>query len=88
MKRNRTTGQARLKRWMAKEGLSQRAAALILGIHYTHVNQILGGRRSVGLAVAVRIERCTGVPVGAWVDTSVAESSKAVLHLADKRRVG
>jgi len=63
-------GRTRFQQWLDKSQLNQREAARLLGVHYTHVNQILSGRRLPGLANAVAIERVTGIPVGAWVPTA------------------
>lgn len=60
---------------MARSRINQRAAARLFGCHYTHVSQILSGRRIPGLANAVAIERVTGVPAGAWVPTSVGKEA-------------
>ncbi len=66
-----TDGPARLKAWLERSRISQRAAAVLLGCHYTHVSQILSRRRVPGLAQAVAIERVAGIPAGAWVPTGV-----------------
>lgn len=70
-------GRERLKHWLTRSNINQREAARIIGIHFTHLSQILSGRRSPGLANAVVIERETGIPVEAWVPT--AEGKRAVL---------
>jgi transcriptional regulator with XRE-family HTH domain len=66
-------GRRRLATWLERSRLNQRQAARLFGVHHTHVNQILKGRRVPGLANAVVIERVTGIPVGAWLPTTVGE---------------
>lgn len=70
--RLQSLGRKRLAQWLKKTRMSQREAATILGVHFTHVNQILNGKRSVGLALALRIEASAGIPVRAWAATVVA----------------
>jgi plasmid maintenance system antidote protein VapI len=65
------SGRQRFAEWLQRSKLSQRAAAKLLGFHWTHVNQILSGRRQPGLTNAVHIERVTGIPVEAWLPTAV-----------------
>ena len=60
------TGREQLERWLTRSKLNQREMADLLGVHFTHVNQLLSGRRLPGLAVAIRIMRTTGIPVEAW----------------------
>lgn len=66
-----TQGQERLREWIDRSKLSQRAAADLLHMHWTFLNQILNDKRSPALATAVRIERITGIPVEAWMPTEV-----------------
>ena len=65
------SGRERLREWIERSKLTQRTAAELLGMHYTFINQILGGSRSPALGTAVRIERVTGIPVEAWMPTEV-----------------
>lgn len=70
------SGREQLRAWMGRAKLTQRAAAKLLGIHYTFLNQLLSvsnKRRSPALATAVTIERVTGIPVEAWMPTAVDE---------------
>lgn len=84
----RMNGRERLQQWLDRSRLSQRALARLLGFHFTHVSQILSGRRNPGLANAVLIEQKTGIPVEAWVATSVAHPAKAIGVSSGKRKVG
>lgn len=80
------TGRKRLAEWLERSKLSQRQAARILGFHWTHLNQILSGRRQPGLANAVHIESVTGIAVEAWLPTSVgAKSDRDLVGVANSR---
>jgi transcriptional regulator with XRE-family HTH domain len=72
---------------MARAKLTQRAAAKLLGMHYTFLSQILSRDRSPALGTAVRIERVTGVPVEAWMPTDVDDDSNAAPARTGKPRV-
>lgn len=65
------SGRDRLAQWLERSKLTQRELAVLLEMHYTHVNQILSGRRTPGLDNAVKIERATGIPAEAWLATDV-----------------
>lgn len=80
-------GQKRLRDWMERSKLTQRAAAMLLGMHYTFLNQILNSDRSPALATAVRIERVTGIPVEAWMPTGVDSERELVGAKAGKRKI-
>ena len=77
----------RLKAWLERSGLTQRAAAQLLGMHYTFLNQILQGRRLPSLETAVRIERETGIAPGAWLPTEVGRKEGTVASSNRKRKV-
>jgi hypothetical protein len=64
-------GQTRLREWLRRSMLSQRAGAELLGMHFTFINKILRCGRAPSLATAIRIERVTGIPVEAWMPTGV-----------------
>lgn len=81
-------GRERLRDWIARSRLTQRAAAKLLGMHYTFLSQILSGDRSPALKTAVRIERVTGIPVEAWMPSDVADELVAVAADSRKRKVG
>lgn len=69
-------GRDRLAQWLERSKLNQREAAVLLGMHYTHLNQILSGRRTPGLANAVQIEQKTGIPAEAWLASEVGASTE------------
>ena len=71
---------------MVRSKLSQRAAARLLGFHYTFLSQILRRDRSPSLATAVRIYRITGVPMDAWAPTADGTQLKAPVRTAKKRK--
>lgn len=79
--RGMVNGRTRLKAWMEREGLNQRAAAKILKIHYTFLNKLLNHdryeQRSPSMLTACRIERVTGIPMVAWLPQSVASKKRA-----------
>lgn len=81
------SGREQLRAWMLRAKLTQRAAAKLLGMHYTFLSQILGSNRSPALGTAVKIERVTGVPVEAWVPTAVDDERKTAAARATKRSV-
>lgn len=74
------TGRERLALWLDRSKLNQRELAVLLGIHFTHVNQILSGRRTPGLASAVAIERITGIPTGAWLASEVGAADLSIIE--------
>lgn len=83
------SGVEQLKDWIARRGFNQTQAAEYLGFDNPYLSQLINGKRSPGLANAVKIEEKTGIPVEAWlieVDDSVvintAESSKAQVNKA------
>jgi transcriptional regulator with XRE-family HTH domain len=80
-------GRDRLRLWIARTQLSQRQVARLFGVHYTFVNQMLSGRRSPGIRVAVTIERETGIPVGAWMPTAEGKNAKGTPGRAKTRKV-
>lgn len=73
---NLTPGAKALLGWLARMKLDQRAGAQVLGVHYMSLNQILRGKRKPGLAVALRIERHTGLPAGIWLRTAVSGTKR------------
>jgi transcriptional regulator with XRE-family HTH domain len=69
------SGPAQLKDWMHRRKFLQKETAEFLGFDETFVSQLVNGRRQPGLVNAIVIERLTGIPVEAWLSTSVDESS-------------
>lgn len=63
----RQPGGGRLKAYLLKRGQTQRAMALQLGITDAHMSDIIHGKETPGLALAVRIEDATGIPTRTWV---------------------
>jgi transcriptional regulator with XRE-family HTH domain len=85
------SGQERLRAWIDRAKLTQRAAAKLLGIHYTFLNQLLSTnyrRRSPALGTAIRIERLTGIPVEAWMPTEVDDDSDSKPRKTRNQHVG
>lgn len=82
------TGQERLREWLERSKLTQRAAAELLRMHYTFLSQILNGNRSPALGTAVRIERVTGIPVEAWMPTEVDDERLLVSAGGSKSKRG
>jgi len=60
--------------------MDQREAARLFGVHHTHINQLISGRRRPGLALAVAIERVTGIHVGAWLPTTEGKPAQNRSH--------
>ena len=67
------TGRERLRAWLERSKLTQRAAAEVLGMHEVYLSQILGGVRVPGLDNAVKIEDLTGIAVRSWQQTEVSD---------------
>lgn len=82
----RMHGRERLAAWIERSKLTQRAAAKLLGFHYTALNQILSGRHVPALANAMKIERVTGIAAEAWLPTVEGESVGLVTVTARKRK--
>jgi plasmid maintenance system antidote protein VapI len=56
-----------LREWIDKRQMSRMEVATALGIDSTYVAHLIGGGRTPGLALAVRISRLTGIPAESWV---------------------
>lgn len=78
-------GRTQLADWIARRGVNQREAARILGMNFTNLNHLLNGRRRAGLAVAIQIERCTGIPAESWLPTDDGKSDEPALVERVKR---
>lgn len=72
------TARERLREWMKRNRMTQREAANLLGMHYTHFNQLLKGRRSPGLLNAIRIQRETGIAVDCWLPTERVRDERSM----------
>ncbi len=66
-KTDRQTAKERVRRYLRKNGLTQRALALRLGISEAHLSMILSGHDSPSLDVACAIEAVTGIPPRAFI---------------------
>jgi plasmid maintenance system antidote protein VapI len=80
-----TPGAAALWDWMERRGLNQQEAAVILGIHYITLNQVLQMRRVPALTTAVLIERQTGIVPAVWARTGVNRGIDKTPEQARKR---
>ena len=65
-------GRERLRDWLDRSKLNQTQAADILGLHPVYLSQILLGKRSPGLANAIKIEDVTGISARVWTLTGVS----------------
>ena len=63
-----------------------REAAEHFGWHESFISQLINGVRVPGLENAVKIERETGIPVEAWLPTSVDKAGEPVAAGASKSR--
>lgn len=63
----------RLLLWRRRQGLSQHAAALLLGVASAQLYKYETGRGRPSLDNAVRMEPITGIPASAWSPAPVAE---------------
>lgn len=75
-----SAGGKQLSEWVKRRGISGRAAAREIGIHWTYLSQICNGLRTPGLDSALNIEDHTGIPVRSWrpeKTTRVGKSKQA-----------
>lgn len=82
------SARERLRDWMERSKLTQRAAARLLGMHYTFLSQLLNDLRTPALGTAVRIERITGIPVEAWMPTEDGAEDLVHAEPVDKSKSG
>lgn len=83
--------QERLRAWLAREGLTQREAGKLLGIHWTFLNQLLSTnyrKRCPSMRTASRIERVTGIPIVAWMPTDVDRKKRQPRKRTETAHVG
>lgn len=71
---------------MRRRGFKQSDAARYLEFDEPYVSVLLSGKRSPGLANAVRIERHTGIPVEAWAASELAELDQDAAAAPAKRK--
>lgn len=69
------SGAEQLIDWMARRGLNQREAAEHFGWDETFISQLRSGKRTPGLSNAVKIERETGIPIEAWLETELDKAA-------------
>jgi DNA-binding XRE family transcriptional regulator len=77
------SARERLRQWIDRFQFNQRQAADLLGIDQTYISQLLNGKRTPGLEMAVRIEHAMGIPAAAWVAQPVGGPSDLVSTAAD-----
>lgn len=61
-----TDGGALLRVWIAERNLKQYEVAEALDTTPNNVSLLCNGHKKPGLALAVRIEKVTGIPVEVW----------------------
>jgi plasmid maintenance system antidote protein VapI len=62
----RTRAAKELAAWLATDGRSQGALSRAVQIDPSHLCRILSGRARPSLALALRLEQQSGVPVAMW----------------------
>lgn len=67
-------GAEQLREWMRKRQFNQAQTAEYLGEPEAQISMLVNGKRTLGLAKAVKFERETGIPVEAWLLTEVDET--------------
>lgn len=67
-------GSQRLSRQVSARGLTQAAAARLVGVTQQQFGRLLAGTRRPGLECAIRIRDAFGVPVEAWSRPAVPAS--------------
>jgi transcriptional regulator with XRE-family HTH domain len=72
------SGPEQFKDWMKRRGFNQSETAEFFGWGENVISQFVNGRRSPGLARAIKIEELTGIPVEAWASSADDESETPV----------
>lgn len=72
------TGAEQLRAWMSKRQFNQAETAGYLGEPEALISMLLNGKRTLGLAKAVKFERETGIPVEAWLSSACDDSVEPV----------
>lgn len=80
------SGPEQFKDWMKRRGFNQSETAEFFGWGENVISQFANGRRSPGLARAIKIEELTGIPVEAWASSDDDESGSAVTATSPKRQ--
>ena len=71
-----------LKEELVARDITQRAAALGIGVTESYVSDVIHGRRDVGKALAIRLSRFLGTSAGFWLhlqadyDTPIGDGAK------------
>lgn len=79
------SGVEHFKGWLERMRFNQRQAAAYFGWDETFISHILSGKRTPGLANAVKIEELTGIPARTWVSSELDESESAALTASRRR---
>ena len=79
-------GSIKLKHWLRSADITQADLAYRLNVSQAAISNIITGRSAPGLALACKIQRCTGaaVMVSDWLDT---ESAVELEYLNEAREV-
>lgn len=80
------SGADQLTDWMKRREFSNTEAAGFFGWDLTFISKLVNGHRLPGLTNAIKIERLTGIPVEAWVESQLDESAHAEPANARKRK--
>ena len=72
------SGSEQFKDWMRRRIFTQADAARHLQLEESYVSVLANGKRSPGLATAIKLERLTGIPVEAWASTERDESDEPI----------
>ena len=81
------SGAEQLKDWMRRRGFKSADAARYLEMDEPYISVLVNAKRTPGLDNAIKLERLTGIPVEAWMETEVDETESAVAAEGRKRHV-
>lgn len=81
------SARERLAEWIERGKINQVEAARLIGIDKTQLSQILSGKRTPGLANAIKIEQATGIQPADWMPTDDAESAETVSVTTKRGRI-
>lgn len=79
------SGNEQLKDWMRRRGFTQADAARYLQFDEPYISVLTSGKRTPGLDNAVKLERLTGIPVEAWMESDLNESPAREQSIVPKR---
>lgn len=80
------SGIEQLRTWIARQGLTQREAAKALGWEESMMSHVLAGRRNLGLMLAAKVYRLTGIPIEAWASSRLDELDAEPVAAGRKRK--